>query len=228
VPGQYCGTDAQSNLVCLQTDAAGADVTNVSVVAQVQCNDGSLWTWSMSQSGSYPISPGGTFAVSYTGSGTDQTVSNLNYSLTFVGVMTIYGSASGSTQLSHISWDQNGAHYDCYGPNLNWSALRQAVTVTGASLSASQNGPPASVFSLSGGPVYLDLTFDPVVGDHLLQTQWTTPSGQVYASGDHTLSSGTSSYSVYANIEQSGIAGTWKVTYRIDGVLRGQIYFIMQ
>jgi hypothetical protein len=228
VPGQYCGTDTAANLACFQTDVSGSFVTDIWFVASVACTDGSTWTWSMHQGGSYAISPSANaFLVNYSGPGTSGIVSNLNYSLTFGGSLTTYGSAAGAAQLSHISWDENGMHYDCSGSVTNWTALHQAVPIADAWLSSSQNGPRSNTFSLSGGPVYLNLNLDSFSGDHLLHTAWIDPQGRTEFSGDHPIPAGTSNYSVYANIPGTGITGTWSVRYSIDGVLRGQIYFIV-
>ena len=227
VAGQYCGTNSQSKAFCFQVSSDGSAVISLWFSSTATCTDGSTWNWTLGGAANTPISSGtGAFSINYSSSVIAPSgISNLAASYTFAGSLTTYGSGSGSAQLSHISWDENGTHYDCSGSITGWNALRQAVIVDSAWLSTTQAGSPATTFSLSGGPVYVNLTFEAFSGDHLLHTEWITPSGQIWASGDHPIPAGSPSSSVYANIQSSGLTGVWHLNYTIDGVLRGQLFF---
>lgn len=123
-PGHYAGQDSANNSISFDVTADSANVTNLSMAGHVTCTDNSGWTWTLSSSSKNPISSSLAFSRSYSGGLTvsDTTISNLNATYTMSGTLTKSGSANGIFQISHISWDQNGTHYDCTGTPASWTA----------------------------------------------------------------------------------------------------------
>jgi hypothetical protein len=78
----------------------------------------------MISSGKNPISSTLGFSHSYTGGLTinDPAITNIKVTYTLTGTLTTTGTASGSFQISRISWDHGGTHYDCTGAAASWTA----------------------------------------------------------------------------------------------------------
>jgi hypothetical protein len=122
--GHYTGQTSESKSVSFDVSADSANVTNLSVAGIVTCSDRTRWTWTMSSSSNKPISAARAFTHSYTGALTlsGSSIANINVNYTLNGTLTTSGTASGTFQISHITWDQNGTHYDCTGTQATWTA----------------------------------------------------------------------------------------------------------
>jgi hypothetical protein len=123
-PGHYSGQTTDSKPVSFDVSADRTNVTNLSAAGKVVCADSSQWTWALTSSSNSPISPKLSFSHSHNGPLTinDNTITNLNLTATITGILTTTGTATGSFQISHISWDQSGTHYDCTGASTSWTA----------------------------------------------------------------------------------------------------------
>jgi hypothetical protein len=123
-PGHYTGQTADTKAISFDVTADSANATNLSAAGKVTCTDSSGWTWTLSSQSNNPISPSLGFSHSYTGGLTinDNTITNINVTYTLTGTLTTTGTATGSYVISHITWDQNSAHYDCTGTPTNWTA----------------------------------------------------------------------------------------------------------
>jgi hypothetical protein len=122
--GHYTGSTDQGKSVSFDVTADSSNETNLSAAGSVTCTDSSRWTWTVTSSSINAISPTLTFLHSYSGSLTisDSSFTNVNASFSFAGTLTTTGTAAGTFVISHITWDQNGTHYDCTGTQANWTA----------------------------------------------------------------------------------------------------------
>ncbi len=74
--------------------------------------------------GANPINSTLGFTRTYSGglSISDPKIANVTVSYKLTGTLTTTGTAKGSFQISHISWDQSGTHYDCTGAGASLTA----------------------------------------------------------------------------------------------------------
>jgi hypothetical protein len=123
-PGHYTGQTADTKAISFDVTADSSNETNLSGAGSVTCTDSSKWTWTFTSKSADVISPTLTFSHSYSGSLTisDPSITNINGSYSFAGTLTTTGTAAGTFVISHITWDQNGTHYDCTGTSTNWTA----------------------------------------------------------------------------------------------------------
>jgi hypothetical protein len=123
--GHYCGGVTDGNqTVCFDIAPYTLTVDNFTFQAIVTCTDASKWTWTLSAP-QMPTLPDGTFSYSETDSSTsstDPSFTNLVISYSLTGVVDGSGFASGDYQVTSMSWDRNGVHYDCSGFPESWTA----------------------------------------------------------------------------------------------------------
>lgn len=122
--GHYCGLSNEGKSVCFDVsgEAGSAQVVrNVRMEANIRCSNGTGY-WTL---GTYPIpiDPSTlSFHFQYTGPLTVNGASNVNASYMLSGTFDTSGNVSGTVYLQHISWDENGTHYDCAGDPRTWTA----------------------------------------------------------------------------------------------------------
>jgi hypothetical protein len=123
-PGHYTGQTNAAGTIAFDVTADSAGVTNLKFVAQVDCTDTTSWNWTITSSSTNPISASRTFSRTYSGGLkiSSSTISNINIAYTLSGTLTSAGSASGKFQVSHMTWDQSGKHYDCTSALTSWTA----------------------------------------------------------------------------------------------------------
>jgi hypothetical protein len=124
--GHYCGLSNEGKSVCF--DLTGGDqklqrVANLRIESNVSCGDGSSWWWWLYPPGDLTIDQT-TLSFSYSGTWTvnPTTATNAVASYTIIGTFDTAGNVTGTTRLTHMSWDQNGKHYDCAGDPRTWTA----------------------------------------------------------------------------------------------------------
>jgi hypothetical protein len=126
VAGAYCGFTEQGPGLCVTTD--GLVVTTFQTSAIVDCSDGSRWTWTVTFTGrSVVVQSDYSFSYSYSGplNNTPQGATNIQASEFVQGTFTTDGKATGTFAISHISWDENGQHYDCTQNPVGWHTTKQ-------------------------------------------------------------------------------------------------------
>ena len=122
--GHYSGQTSAAKPVSFDVSSGGGFVTKLSAAEQVSCTNNTNWSWTMISNGANPIGSARNFSHSYSGPLTLQgsSITNIQVTYTFAGGLTTTGAASGTFVISHISWDQNGTHYDCTGSQVSWTA----------------------------------------------------------------------------------------------------------
>jgi hypothetical protein len=124
--GHYCGLSNEGKSVCF--DVTGGDqklqrVTNLRIESNVRCGDGTGWWWWLYPPGDITIDETAlSFAYSGTWTVNSTTATNAVATYTISGTFDTAGNVTGATQLIHMSWDQNGKHYDCAGDPRTWTA----------------------------------------------------------------------------------------------------------
>lgn len=123
-PGRYSGQTGDDKPLSFDVTPDGATVTNLSFPGHVTCTDGTGWTWTITSTSTTPIGLTLGFVRTYTGGLTinDPSITNVNVAYTLAGSLTTTGTATGTFQINHISWDQNGTSYDCTGSQTAWTA----------------------------------------------------------------------------------------------------------
>jgi len=123
-PGHYTGQTSDAKSVSFDVSADSANAKNLRGAGIVTCSGGTKWTWTVSSSGNNPISAARAFAHSYSGPLTisGSSITNINVNYTLAGTLTTAGTASGTFQIKHITWDESGTHYDCAGAQATWAA----------------------------------------------------------------------------------------------------------
>jgi hypothetical protein len=122
--GHYCGLTNEGKSICFDVTAAPqAVMTNMKTESVANCGDGSSWVWTLSFS--QPVSilqPGLTASYQYTGSLPDfQDTTHVQVAYTVNATFDTAGNASGTINLTHVSWDSGGTHYDCAGDPRTWT-----------------------------------------------------------------------------------------------------------
>jgi hypothetical protein len=123
-PGHYAGQTNASGSIAFDVTADGTGVTNLKLAGPVDCTDTTSWNWTITSSSTTAITASRAFSRSYSGGLkiSSTTISNVKVSYTLNGTLTSSGSASGSFQISSMSWDDSGKHYDCTGARTSWTA----------------------------------------------------------------------------------------------------------
>jgi hypothetical protein len=125
--GHYCGFNDQGKSVCLDVTPDSANVANFVTESIVTCNDSSLWQWRLSFGTRQPITNLG-FTYSFSGplnSGSSD-ITNIQAAYSIDGTFDTAGNVSGTLALTSISWDYQGAHYDCSSAPYGWKAKLNA------------------------------------------------------------------------------------------------------
>jgi hypothetical protein len=120
--GHYCGLSNEGKSVCF--DVGADSVTGMRLESRVRCGDEDGGWWWITPSADMPISsPGLAFSYTYTGPLTSTSgATGIQVTFTIGGTFDTAGNVSGTIHLVHISWDQNGKHYDCAGDPRTWTA----------------------------------------------------------------------------------------------------------
>jgi hypothetical protein len=125
--GHYCGLSNEGKSICFDVTPAAAPQVVQKLVTEsiVTCGDGSEWIWTLPSYNPVSIqTPGLTYTYSFSGPRLNPPagVSNLNLNYAITGTFDTAGNISGTIQLIHASWDENGTHYDCAGDQRTWTA----------------------------------------------------------------------------------------------------------
>jgi hypothetical protein len=125
--GHYCGLSNEGKSICFDVTPTAAPQVVQKLVTEsiVTCGDGSRWIWTLPSYNPVSIqTPGLTYTYSFSGARPNPPagVSNLNLNYTINGTFDTAGNISGTIQLIHASWDENGMHYDCAGDQRTWTA----------------------------------------------------------------------------------------------------------
>jgi subtilase family serine protease len=127
--GRYCGFTDQGKGVCFDVTPGGAGVRNLNTQSVVACTGGTTWTWTLTLTGTTaPIQSNLFFTYPFDGSLTSSSSSfaNITAKYSFQGTLDTAGAASGTINLNRISFDYNGAHYDCSAAPYAWHAKLNA------------------------------------------------------------------------------------------------------
>jgi hypothetical protein len=106
----------------------GASVVNMVMLVYFSCQPGGSFTELIRASFTVPVLPDGSFDASGSGQGLTAEVN---------GRLVAEGVASGTLQI-HLSYDEQGSHYECDTGNGTWGAAWRVET---ASLTASERPP---------------------------------------------------------------------------------------
>ncbi len=125
-PGHYAGPTDASGTIAFDVTADSSGVTNLKVVGPVDCTDTTSWNWTISSTATTTIAANRTFTRSYNGALTisSSTISNIKVAYTLNGTFTAAGGASGTFQITSMSWDDSGRgkHFTCTGAKTSWTA----------------------------------------------------------------------------------------------------------
>jgi Calx-beta domain/RTX calcium-binding nonapeptide repeat (4 copies) len=127
--GRYCGFNDQGKSVCLDVTGDGSTVTNFRTETIVGCTNGAQGTWTLTFSRStVTIQPDLSFLFSFSGplSSSDSSLTNITAAYSISGTFDTVGNVSGTLALPHISFDQDGVHYDCSSAPFAWRAKLNA------------------------------------------------------------------------------------------------------
>jgi hypothetical protein len=123
VAGHYCGFTNQGKSICFDVEPGSARVGNFETTSDVDCGQFGF-TVGLGFSGPTAMQPDLTFTYAYNGglqSG-DSDITNITTSYTVNGELDTAGNATGSLNLSRLSFDFQGTHIDCGAAPYAWQA----------------------------------------------------------------------------------------------------------
>ena len=124
LPGHYCGFNNQGKGVCFDVTANSGGVANFATTSDVDCMPTATATFALSFQGKpAPIRSDLSFSFTYAGPvASGGGLSNVSESYTIDGKFDTAGNASGTLTLTKISFDYQGAHFDCSAATYGWLA----------------------------------------------------------------------------------------------------------
>jgi hypothetical protein len=120
VAGHYCGFTNQGKSICF--DVTAGRVGNFETTSDVTCGD-RVFTVALGFGGPTTIQPDLTFSYAYNGElTTDDPELKVTTSYAVSGKLDTAGNATGSLNLSRLSFDYRGVHVDCAAAPYAWQA----------------------------------------------------------------------------------------------------------
>lgn len=127
--GTYCGYTQPGPGICMDTNAAGQVVDELSTGAIVDCSNGVRLTIGFGLQGGdrASIRPDLSFSYAYAGplSGGSSGVTDIQATYRINGRFTTSGDASGTVAISSLSFTYGGEAYTCTQDEVAWTAKRQ-------------------------------------------------------------------------------------------------------
>jgi hypothetical protein len=127
--GTYCGYTQPGPGICLDTNAAGQVVDELSTGAVVDCSNGVRLTigFGLQRGDRTTIQPDLSFSYAYAGplSGGSSGVTDIQATYRISGSFTTSGDASGTVAISSLSFTYGGEAYTCSRDEVTWTATRQ-------------------------------------------------------------------------------------------------------
>src|SRR5205085_1363243 len=125
VAGHYAGQTTEKRPVSFDVASDGRSISKLSASGFVNCTDSTRWGWRFTFTGQTALTSALRFSRSFSGTlTTGGSLRNVKVSDTIGGVLDGTGGASGTFTISHLTWDQDGKHYDCLGSQVAWTARR--------------------------------------------------------------------------------------------------------
>ena len=127
--GKYCGYTQPGPGICMDTNAAGQVVDELSTGAIVDCSNGVRLTIGFGLQGGdrTTIQPDRSFSYAYAGplSGGSSGVTDIQATYRISGRFTTSGDASGTVAIASLSFRYGGDAYTCARNEVTWTAERQ-------------------------------------------------------------------------------------------------------
>jgi RTX calcium-binding nonapeptide repeat (4 copies) len=127
--GMYCGYTQPGPGICMDTNAAGQVVDELSTGAIVDCSNGVRLTigFGLQRGDRTTIQPDLSFSYAYAGplSGGSSGVTDIEATYRISGQFTTSGDASGTVAIASLSFRYGGDAYTCAQSEVTWTAKRQ-------------------------------------------------------------------------------------------------------
>jgi hypothetical protein len=123
VAGHYCGFTNQGKSICFDVEPGSARVGNFHTTSDLECGEFGF-TFALGFGGPTVIQPDLTFSFTYNGalqSGSSD-ITSITTRYTVSGKLDTAGNATGTLNLSQLSFDYQGTHIDCGAAPYAWQA----------------------------------------------------------------------------------------------------------